>query len=107
MNAKAIRARLVAARKLIEIPERWTRLEYFRKARGFKAYCASAAIYTAVGQCVDAETVKAHLKATIERHTGKTRDVAAWNDHPDRTHPEVMQMFAWAIAEADSAEVTS
>ena len=44
-----------------------------------------------------AEEARAHLQDAIKRHTGLDRTVAQWNDHPERTHAEIMQAFGWAI----------
>ena len=97
MKKSDIRAHLVAARALIETPAQWTKSTYCQDVDGVKARCASGAIVTAIGNCTEAVTVLAHLQRTIKRHRVECPTIVHWNDHPDRTHAEVLQAFGWAI----------
>lgn len=102
MEQKEIRTHLEAARTLITKPESWTRCTYC-DADGTKSYCASGAIVTAIGNCTAAVPVRAELQRAIKRHNVECRTIVHWNDHPARTHSEVMQAFGWAI-DATSAD---
>ena len=122
MNQADIRLHLVAARALIDTPERWAQHSFYRTTKGRRfnhdkdeqeigSRCASAAIAdaTAKGYSLYAAV---HLRETFQRHTGQVYlGVPEWNDAPERTHAEIMQGFDWAIsedyAEADSAEVAA
>lgn len=101
---------LIAARALIDAPEKWTQGVYARDADGEElgfcddssvCFCVEGAIYTAInrGHSSAVDTAMAALMSM----SPCIQNLAQWNDAPDRTHADVMQRFDRAIAKARAA----
>ena len=101
---------LIAARALIDTPERWV------KGRKPGCWCAGDAImaslprYTVpsirwppVPQYGVTNARNAALRA-LECAIGNGHEIASWNDAPERTHAEVMAAFDRAIVAEQAKE---
>ena len=114
MNAKEI---LVAARKLIEKEENWTKGGYARNSKGLLVadctgpeavcWCALGALRNvtktgpldySVGAGARFEAI-VKLLELIPRYDG----LAEWQDEPERTHAEVLALFDKAISNCEAA----
>ena len=68
---------------------------------GVRSYCAVGAIELAAEDLNDRNVACLHLNDSIEHHTGRNwYGVVPWNDHPGRTHAEVLEAFDRAIEDA-------
>ena len=119
MNQDTIKDRLRAARALIDKPEKWTQGSMGRddagrdasqSGRPVVARCASGAIGEDCGsRGAEWKAVSGQLRKSINRHRFRRglRNLAltTWNDHPARTHAEVMQAFDRAIGDISTANV--
>ena len=96
-----------AARALITPPGSWTQGEYARDSNGLsvsllservKCFCALGSIkYTANSFFANVTAFRDHIynKYGVNIH--------CWNDHPDRTHAEVLAEFDELIAKLEAA----
>jgi hypothetical protein len=95
-------ATLIAARKLIEKPENWCQNNFGWKEHPFeKRYgprCAWGAIVTAAGPGGTARSAAYKFISIIA-----DRPLPCFNDAPQRTHAEVLELFDRAIAARRSA----
>lgn len=94
---------LLAARTLIADPECWTKIAYARAtdgrpllSPGFSnavCWCSIGALKFAVDGCND----DIYFSARRALALGMGADPMDYNDHPRRTHPEVLAAFDRAI----------
>ena len=93
---------LIAARKLIEPPDRWTRGSLARNAEGYwvgihspnaVCWCMEGAVLLS-SNSTNTDDVLVALKL-LEKASGVFP--SAYNDAPDRTHAEVLAAFDCAI----------
>jgi hypothetical protein len=98
-SSTAARDVLVAARKLIETPDKWVRDPY-RNGWG-DCHCTVTAIGEAITDIGYDVATEMAAEAAIKRAIGvdKMFSVMVWNDAPERTHAEVLAAFDKAIAE--------
>lgn len=100
MNALDV---LVAARALIADPANWTQGRFQKTIVQFDppapgdgfAYCARGAIYATAPRTGDCVTALMILRRAIS--STKWDGIVAWNDHPQRTHAQVLAAFDKAI----------
>jgi hypothetical protein len=102
---RAVIATLRRARKLISQPERWTRAHFARDARGrgltpnnadAVCFCAVGAIQRASGSLAyDTPEIRA-----LGYRLGSA--IPHWNDHPRRTHAQVLARFDRTIARLEA-----
>ena len=104
MNIARIKTILRKARTLIAAPENWTTCASHRKVGGVESYCASGAITaaTAVLPSNLASVKRRNLEDRVAARTYLTDAIGqpgltSWNDHPKRTHAEVLEAFDSAI----------
>ena len=93
-----VRENLVAARALIDTPEKWG------KGDGRKCMCAVDACFAVY----DAQAAYALDNATPAGFGGgkaKLRPAADFNDHPDTTHADILALFDRAIAACTTEQV--
>lgn len=102
MNTKEI---LIAARQLVEKPERWTQGVFARDLNGrpvdllgphAKCFCISGA----VGRVVKRDHAKWDQILELLAKTARRRNIVRFNDANKRTHAEVLAAFDRAIAAA-------
>ncbi len=86
---------------LIEKPENWCQNEYDKDG----AFCLFGAISVAnasdPGMPWDSRAFNAVRRILIHRH-GHIGSLEHFNDHPDTTHPMVVDLFKRAIAEEEA-----
>jgi hypothetical protein len=103
---------LRAARKLIEKPENWCKGAYARNSSGeatssgsddATCWCISGALKRVAGCNGYLDCVREAVLAALGDGKTETHKVPNFNDHPDTTHPMVLDLFDRAIAmeEAD------
>lgn len=100
------REALIAARELIEDPERWTQEESARDAdgKGVPIGSPEACQWCAMGalsKIAPDGLMLSRTRVALLRGTG-TYSVSMFNDAPGRTHAEVLAAFDKAIAECKS-----
>jgi hypothetical protein len=101
-------------RMILSDPERWTqgRLRQHRPLQdsGY-CYCLLGGVFKAVGHDflgfnmpIEAQILKNKISHVIEDEIQKKRGhyvtIAAWNDHPKRTHSEVLEILDKSIETA-------
>lgn len=91
---------LTYAMALIDTPEKWARNVYSRTGK----LCIQQAIYKATEKLGSPYGVYAADNAFRRAIGGWS--VGLWNDHPDRTHAEVMAAGRRAIAAEQAKEAT-
>ncbi len=101
---------LVAARALIERPERWTQGAYRRDAEGDKCdedhavcWCVEGAMLH-VSNRYSYEYHNAHRLLVVATGTSLT-GAEHWNDWPSRTHQQVLATFDRAIELASNPTI--
>jgi hypothetical protein len=93
---------LIAARALIDTPEKWVKGKY--EVNG--CYCAMGAVSMAVTGSADYDSnwyvnyADKVVAALDNRLPARFPDVAAFNDDPATTHNDVLQLFDRAIEAA-------
>lgn len=92
------------AKALIDAPEKWTKGEFARNAKGRPCLPREAACFCTVGALVVAcgpgqTSAFEKLRAHFTRLVGGS--IGTWNDAPERTHAEVMAAFDRAIEIAE------
>ncbi|WMT88237.1 hypothetical protein NO932_06410 [Pelagibacterium sp. 26DY04] len=101
---------LIAAKALIDTPEKWAHEESQREHNGGSCLCAMDACDKAIEKhgLIYQEGFRIHraieeaLPASFTARDGATDDpVAQFNDHPDTTHADIMALFDRAIAAAE------
>jgi hypothetical protein len=102
---------LIEARALIDQPQNWTQYVYMRDKEGVEtkdyaqasSYCGLGAIM-AVYHKHGTQNKPVFQKAQIFLEKAVAlREYPDFNDHPDRTHHEVIKAFDWAIANAQES----
>lgn len=90
---------LIAAKARIDSPEKWCQGTYYRNEDGVacprdhaRSLCSVGALLFVSPSEHESDVVIRCLSDVIDR------SVTAWNDAPERTHPEVMAAFDRAIA---------
>lgn len=93
MSEGQLEADLVAARELIELPENWLK----GPAKDDQC-CALAALHQSLSDVAgdEAQTRFDAARGLLVTLCG-CRLVSAWNDAPERTHAEVIDLFDRAI----------
>lgn len=99
----AVKENLIAARALIDTPEKWGKgSKSFPLDTGYdgKCLCAHGALFQALsgnwGRSADVVTTA--LWRVLPN--GDWRTTPDFNDHPDTTHADIMSLFDRAIAAA-------
>ena len=95
---------LKAARAIISNPDRWTKNAEARDEHRYSVspedpsavqWCAIGAIRKAASEIQETDVERTHiepaLNAIIDLYD--LYDLGVWNDHPDRTHAEVLSLF--------------
>jgi len=103
-----VKENLIAAKALIDTPEKWT-----KNPQSTEPACAYAAVGLAcngkvLGQNVFTSTpdemeAQTHLAAFLPIEFSGDIDVIRFNDHPDTTHADIMALFDRAIAAQDGS----
>ena len=99
---------LSAAKALIDTPEKWTQGAGARNARGVSVshasdavcFCSAIACKVVVGEYQFAWPMFETLRQAIPEGSA-AYTVVKYNDHPDTTHDDVMDLFDRAIAAAE------
>mgnify|MGYP000343617243 CR=1 FL=1 len=93
---------LIAAKAKIDTPEKWAQGCEARDANGDPCgtktpvavrRCTIGAVNAVTSTCADANAALRAISAVANTHLR----IMAWNDHPDRTHAEIMAAFDRAI----------
>lgn len=107
-----VKENLIAARALIDTPEKWVKDAYDRHG----CYCAIGAIenlggdwdhYKTKPQLTDAIAYalpgdfEAEDASEWDTSRGRARVVMQFNDHPDTTHADILALFDRSIAAAE------
>lgn len=101
-----VKENLIAARALIDTPEKWGK-DGYEPTPG--CYCLAGAIFTAKGESFNpwkennSPEAKAIEEALNELHDGLSpwRSYVDYNDDPETTHADIMVLFDSAIAAQD------
>lgn len=105
---------LKRARKLLSNPERWTKGAFAKDRRGQRVpsgdpkavcYCAAGALKRCAGNGVLWVVATSYLVRAARRGNYSPANVWYYNDHPRRTHAQVMRWFDRAIALAEKEAV--
>lgn len=103
--SKTVKENLIAAKALIDTPEKWGKGDY-ETSPG--CYCVLGAIAAATGH--DPEEPWLDLPLTIRKQLklammddAADMDLCDYNDHPDTTHADIMALFDRAIAAQDAS----
>lgn len=89
---------LIAAKALIDSPEKWTK-GFYQSMDG--CLCSLGALGMAIGgnPFFPNSVARAALQAEVPQQWG-VLSVGAYNDDPDTTHADIMALFDRAIARA-------
>lgn len=85
-----IRENLIAAKALIDTPEKWIKGAY----RNGDCYCTVGALRAVIGRGKPFAPEKTLLGRFIPEGWS---NVVRYNDHPDTTHSDIMELFQLAI----------
>ena len=105
MNVKQI---LIEARGLIDEPSKWTKLAWARNSRQIscamdnsdaKCFCLGSALILACPP-LEPNIVNVEIKNQLPEIDGKIPSISDYNDHPDTTHADIMDLFDKAIEAA-------
>jgi hypothetical protein len=104
-----VKENLIAAKALIDTPEKWGKGEY-KPSPG--CFCAFGALMAARGVDPEDDTSvtdedRALAKALPSGWHKVTSEVADFNDHPDTTHADIMALFQRAIEAEEAKEARS
>ena len=100
---------LKAARELLSVPERWTKGHLAHDAAGRSVdeqsdkavcFCIVGAVYKA---CQN-DWKRVEPTVNFIANTEGVVSVPDWQDHPDRTHAEVLDLLDRCIAKAAQSE---
>lgn len=93
-----VKENLIAAKALIDTPEKWGKEEYLDKLSGCMcAYGAIGVTLNTTSWLTAEDSAEASaLEDALDECWG--RNVAAFNDAPDTTHADIMALFDRAIA---------
>jgi hypothetical protein len=92
-----VKDNLIAAKALIDSPEKWGKRFYYQHART-GCMCALGAVRQAVfGQVLGVHDNTPEAEA-LKDELPKGRWVDEFNDHPSTTHADIMALFQRAIA---------
>lgn len=106
---KQIKDRIIAARALIDTPEKWTKNAEARDAAGnpvhrqsctAKCFCAIAALYNVGLGSASCLFHSLKVPGVIDRHGA----LVVINDREDTTHADILSLFDKAIALCDAPE---
>jgi hypothetical protein len=97
-----VKDNLIAARALIDTPDKWTQNEYtgFNSALGAQCYCTTGALARVYGKepsPQSCETGPEYRALRMCLPDGPWFGVVEFNDHPDTTHADIMALFDRAI----------
>lgn len=90
---KTVKESLIAAKALIDTPEKWIKGELHTKRGAQHCYC----IYGALAQVVRTEEDDAGVVRAL-RAVAPHRYLSVFNDDPATTHADIMALFDRAIA---------
>lgn len=88
---------LIAARALIDAPEKWTQCGLFEQNGCFCVMGATAKAITGNPRRVGGYRVEVTAMTLKKSLTGDWPHLAAFNDHPSTTHADIMALFDRAI----------
>ena len=100
----SVKENLIAAKALIDTPEKWAHFDKERRIAGGKCLCAVDAVYAVChdDQVIDALNRAIPADTPLANPAGMIR-AARYNDHPSTTHADIMALFDRAIAAQDRA----
>lgn len=108
-----VKETLIAARKLIEKPENWTKGAHARDSEGVDVwpddsssvcFCASGAVRLASsGSALELFIGQKMLEECLPPSLGYDQ-IPSFNDAPETTHADVLALFDRAIAACDTNE---
>lgn len=99
-----LRDDLIAARALIDTPEKWCKGRWKDSTGRHCAFGALVATLTPIsGPEVDNGDERKHACISALDAHAPSGGFIDFNDHPDTTHPEIMALFDRAIASAESS----
>lgn len=90
-----IRENLIAARALIDTPEKW------RKGQQGGAYCLGTALGEACTR-VEFEKVRAAVVRHLPSPVARRLAIVAFNDDPNTTHADILALIDRAVADQES-----
>lgn len=96
----SVKENLIAAKALIDTPEKWGREEYLDSVTGCMCVIGSVAATMGIAEAdVEVSTAegKSLARALPEGWERDTYGVVKFNDHPDTTHADIMSLFDRAI----------
>lgn len=96
----SVKENLIAARALIDTPEKWAQGEDLAQGGLCAALACSAVSH---GPTNDFDAMRSALIGVMpgSSHSGPMK-LVNFNDHPDTTHADVMALFDRAIAAAEA-----
>jgi hypothetical protein len=95
----SLKSDLIAAKALIDTPEKWRKHSF---GEGSGPFCAMGAARKVAGDIYEARFDAMRLALMAKLPWGYT-SVSRWNDRKARTHGQVMKLFDRAIAAAGDA----
>lgn len=105
----SVRDNLIAARALIDTPEKWAHEDITRRYNGGHCLCVVDAVAEVVGNSWDecGERERDLLEAAVPSEFKRAANqdeflhrAAQFNDHPSTTHRDIMALFDRAIEAA-------
>ena len=108
-----VRENLIAAKALIDTPEKWAHEDAARRYNGGNCLCAVDAVAEVVGNSWDecGERERDFLEAAVPPDFKRAPNqdeflhrAAQFNDHPNTTHADILALFDRAIAAAEAAK---
>lgn len=96
-----VKENLIAAKALIDTPDKWAHENSMRRIEGGNCLCALDAVSAAIGKAwKGGDEERAALESQVPSGRWsryKLHPVAQYNDHPDTTHADIMSLFDRAI----------
>ncbi len=93
-----VRDNLIAARALIDTPEKWQKGRFRSERKTYRCYCALGALFEVCGTGTDAlASCRAALINALPV-AWQPRMTARYNDLPSTTHADILSLFDRAIA---------
>ena len=100
---------LIKARGLIDEPSKWTKLAWARNSRQIscamdnsdaQCFCLGSSLILA-SPPLEPKIVNVEIENQLPIINGKVPTIAEYNDHPDTTHADIMNLFDKAIEAAE------
>lgn len=102
----SVRDKLIAAKALIDTPEKWGKDFYYQNDAGCLCIVGSlgkaSGLSAAGGQFCD--SLIGALNKALPESAPIRNHLPAFNDHPATTHADIMALFDRAIAKASETE---